>query len=66
MMGGKHIFVSLLIMGSDIGVESRENKAKEKEKFLAMCYFMRADEKRYGELHKELKKGVFWGRDEYL
>ena len=66
MMGGEHIFVSPLIMGSDICLATTENKAKEKEKFLAMCYFMRADEKRYGEFHKELKKGVFRGREEYL
>ena len=66
MMGGEHIFLYKLILGSEINVASIENKDKEKERFLAMCYFMRADEKRYGELHNEFKKGVFRVRDEYL
>ena len=65
MMGGEHIFLSPLILGSDTGVASTEDKAKEKESFLAMCYFMRADQRRYGELQEELKKGVFRCRDEY-
>ena len=57
--------MSKLILRSEIDVASTEDKAKEKERFLAMCYFMWADEKRYGELHEELKKGVFRGRDKY-
>ena len=52
MMEGEQIFVSQLIMGSDSSLTSTEKKAKEKEKILAMCYFMRADERRYGNYTK--------------
>ena len=65
MVGGEHIFVSPTILGSDVSSARTEDKTKQKEKFLAMCFFMHADERRYGELHEELKKGVFRGRDEY-
>ena len=54
-----------LILGSEIDVASPEDKDKEKEMFLAMCYFIKSDEKRYGDLHKELKKLFLRGRDEY-
>ena len=32
MMGGEHIFLSKLILGSEINVASTEDKAKEKRK----------------------------------
>ena len=48
MMGSEHIFVSPLILGSSIEEATLEKKANETEKFLAMCFFMRADERRYG------------------
>ena len=51
--------------GSSIKEATSEKKANEKDKFLAMCFFMRADERRYGELHEDLKKIVFLGQDEY-
>ena len=59
MMGGEHIFVSPLILGSSIEGASQEAKVIQKEKFLTMCFFIRADERRYGELHEDLKKGFF-------
>ena len=59
MMGGKHVFVLPLILGSSIEQETLEKKANEKKKFLVMCVFMRADKRWYGELHEELKKGFF-------
>ena len=37
----------------------------EKERFKAMCFILREDEKRYGDLLEELRKGVYRGRDEY-
>ena len=65
MMGGEHIFVSPIILGSTIDAATREAIAIQKEEFLAMCFFIRADERRYGDLQEDLKKGVFRGRDEY-
>jgi hypothetical protein len=57
--------LSPLILGSSIQDATLEKKATKKEEFLAMCFFIRADERRYGDLHEDLKKGVFRGRDEY-
>ena len=37
----------------------------EKEIFKAICFILRADETRYGDLLEELWKGVYRGRDEY-
>ena len=65
MVGGDHIFVSPKILGAKIHEATEENIRKEKERFLAMCFFMRADPNLYSELHEDLKKGVFRGRDEY-
>ena len=39
MMGGEHIFVTPLILGSSIEGASQEAKAIQKEQFLAMCFF---------------------------
>ena len=37
----------------------------EKERFKAVCFILRADETRYGNLLEELRKGVYRNRDEY-
>ena len=37
----------------------------EKETFKAMCFVLRLDESRYGDLLDELRKEVYKGRDKY-
>ena len=44
---------------------SEEDVETEREKFKALCFLLRSDESRYGELQNEIKKGIFRGRDEY-
>jgi len=39
--------------------------ATERERFLSMCLLLWADEGHYGDLKKDLRKGVYRKRDEY-
>ena len=55
-MGGEHVFVSPLILGSIIKDATPEKKANEKEKFLDMCFFMRDDKRRYVDINRELER----------
>ena len=63
LAGGKHMMYSPELIG--IENPSGEEIKQERERFKAMCFILRADEGRYGELLDELKKGVYKGRDEY-
>ena len=65
LAGGGHIFCSSEILGKTIHDATDMEMKIEKERFLAMCFLMRSDKSRYGELIEDLKKGVFRERDEY-
>jgi len=58
------MFCSEEFLGSEISFAAPDDIEREKERFYAMCFLLRLDENRYGELLKDLKWGVFRGRDE--
>ena len=62
---GGHILCSPQIFGKDMVSCTTMEINKEKERFKAMCFILRADKIRYGDLLEELRKGVYRGRNEY-
>ena len=65
LAGGGHILCSPQILGKDMVSFTPMEINTEKERFKALCFILRADEIRYGDLLEELRKGVYRGRDEY-
>ena len=65
LAGGGHILCSTQILGKDMASCTTVEINAEKERFKAMCFILRADKIRYGDLLEELRKGVYRGRDEY-
>ena len=65
LAGGGHILCSPQILGKDMVSFTPMEINTEKERFKAICFILRADEIRYGDLLEELRKGVYRGRDEY-
>ena len=64
LAGGGHIMCSPQILGKDMASCTTVEIDAEKEIFKAVCFILRADENRYGDLLEELRKGVYRGRDE--
>ena len=65
LAGGGHILCSPQIIGKDMVSCTPIEINTEKERFKAMCFILRADKIRYGDLLEELRKGVYIGRDKY-
>ena len=63
LAGGGHILCSPQILGKDMVSFTPTEINTEKERFKAMCFILRAEEIRYGDLLEELRKGVYRGRD---
>ena len=61
--GGGHILCSPQILGKDMAACATVEIDTEKERFKAMCFILRADETRYGDILEELRKGVYRSRD---
>ena len=65
LAGGGHILCSPQILGKCMTSCTTMEIDAENEIFKAMCFILRADENRYGNLLEELRKGVYRGRDKY-
>jgi len=63
LAGGEH-FYSLQILGMPLGEHTANDIEKEKKKFKAMCFLLKADENRYARLLDDSKKVYKW-RNEY-
>ena len=58
LAGGGHIMCIPQILGKDMASCTTVEIDAQKERFKAMCFILRADENRYGDLLEELRKGV--------
>ena len=65
LAGGRHILCSPHIFGKYMVSCTPMEINTEKERFKAMCFILRADKIRYGDLLEELRKVLYRGRDEY-
>ena len=65
LSGDRHILCSPQILGKDMFSCTPMEINTEKERFKVVCFILRADEIRYGDLLEELRKGVYRGRDKY-
>ena len=58
LAGGGHIFCSPQILGKDVVSCTTMEINTEKERFKAMCFILKAEEIRYGDILEDLSKGV--------
>jgi len=65
MAGGGHIFCSPDLLKKKLQDANDDEITAETERFNAMCFLLRSDDTRYGELLDDLRRGVHRGRDEY-
>jgi len=55
----------LQIISKKIHEADKYEIKEESERYRAMCFLLRADDARYGELQDKLKKGVYEGHNKY-
>lgn len=70
LAGGEHVLVSKEMMGVDqLSSVTKQQKEKEMERLLAVCFILRSDgtgeRSRYKKLLEDLKSSANRGRDEY-
>ena len=59
------MFSSLEMMGKEITSASGKEIKDEAERFKAICFIIRADEKIFKKIHDELKRSAYRVRDMY-
>ena len=65
MAKGGHIFASLELLESNNPTPTKQEILREEEKSKAILLLKNADDKRFGNLMKNLKDGSYLSRDEY-